>query len=111
MRDDIFDLHVGVLLGRIMIEQGFQLVDEIVILPREFNCAHDYVVGSVLPCLVGGIVDTISAAGEVQALGHLFGVRVEDVAPLQGSYGPFHEILIHVVVEALSEISPSIIVF
>lgn len=80
------------------------------VLGGQFHSTHNDIVGGVLPSLVGWVVDSVSPAREVQALGDLLGVGAQDVAPLERCDRPLHEVLVHVVVEALPEIPPPIIV-
>lgn len=53
------------------------------ILSGQLDCAHDDVVGGILPGLVGGIIYAIGTTGKIQTLGDFFMVGVEDVAPLE----------------------------
>lgn len=68
MADYLFDFEVRVFLGRIVVEQRFEVCDEIVLIVGYLHIGHDYVVGGIGPIVFIGVVDSISFAREVQSL-------------------------------------------
>lgn len=68
MADYLFDFEVRVFLGRIVVEQCFEVCDEIVFIVGYLHVSHDYVVGGIGPIVFIGVVDSISFAREVQSL-------------------------------------------
>jgi hypothetical protein len=71
-----------------MVEQGFQLVYEVVVLRGQFDRADYYIVGCILPHLCTRVVDAICAASEIKALKYLLVSRIAYAAPLQRSDWP-----------------------
>lgn len=68
MRNDLFDLHIGMLFGGIWVEQGFEIIDEVMVFVGEFDGSDDNEIGDVLPGVLRVVIDSISSAGKVQSL-------------------------------------------
>ena len=68
MADDLLDLDVWVLFGRIVIEYGFKFGDEEIVFFGYLDIGENNVVGIVGPCVVSCIVEAVCLAREVNSL-------------------------------------------
>ena len=94
----------------IMIEEGLQLINEVMIFLRDLNGAHYYHIGLSLPSVITSIY-SISPAGKEESLSWKLWIWLQDSTPLYRSYWPVHYIFMDIFVKTLSIISPFVISF
>lgn len=77
MTNYLLYFQIRMLLGCIVVEQSFQIVDEVVLVVWDLHVRHHDIVWSVRPIVVDRTVNSISFAGEVEPLQDELAVLLE----------------------------------
>ena len=80
--NNLLYLHVRVFFCGIGVEEGFQVIDEVVVFVGEFNGRNDNEVGNVLPRVFWVVIDSVGSAWEVQSLMSGLWIGLQDGSPL-----------------------------
>lgn len=106
MTDYLFYLQIWVFLCGIVIKKSLQVVNEVVLVIRNLQICHHYIVRSVRPVALSSIEDPVRLTRKVQTLQNELAVLLKQWAPLYRCNRPIEDILVNKLVKTVVVLTP-----